>query len=151
MRIGFTGTQKGMTDAQKTTVERLVTVSSAESFNMGDCIGADEDFYDIVKKCKPTILTVGHVPNNISKRAFCKYDFERVPLPYLQRNQEICHESQLLIATPDDYKEELRSGTWATIRYARKKNVKIIIVWPNGSITVEKKSWQPPDKNVDGC
>ena len=28
--------------------------------------------------------------------------------------------------------EELRSGTWMTIRYAKKIGKKLVIIWPNG-------------------
>ena len=40
---------------------------------------------------------------------------------YLHRNIDIIKNSSLLIACPvDKNKEELRSGTWSTIRQARK-------------------------------
>lgn len=36
-------------------------------------------------------------------------------------------------AAPKDFKEELRSGTWATIRYAVKQQKRVIIIFPDGS------------------
>ena len=43
--------------------------------------------------------------------------------PYLERNLNIIKNSSILIACPiDKNNEELRSGTWSTIRKARKLN-----------------------------
>ena len=134
MKIGFTGTQKGMTDEQKLTVMKLLKNRPAGSeleLHSGDCIGADKDFVDILDWSLFT-TKIGHIPDNDSKRAFCKYNTERTPKPYLVRNHDIVDESDILIATPGEFKEQLRSGTWATIRYAQKKGKKIVIVWPNG-------------------
>lgn len=46
---------------------------------------------------------------------------ERPAKPYLERNKDIANEGiDGLIAAPSGWVEELRSGTWATVRYARK-------------------------------
>jgi len=58
----------------------------------------------------------------------------------LERNSDIVADSDLLLATPRFYEEELRSGTWATVRRARKANKPLIIVWPNGKVDWEKLS-----------
>jgi len=47
-------------------------------------------------------------------------------------------ETEWLWAIPGEFKEVLRSGTWSTIRYARKKGKKVLIIWPDGSSIVEK-------------
>jgi hypothetical protein len=44
----------------------------------------------------------------------------RDPLPMLVRNRLIVHSSWRLIATPSSRHEVVRSGTWMTVRYARK-------------------------------
>ena len=41
------------------------------------------------------------------------------PKPYLDRNRDIVDACEVLLATPDG-PERLRSGTWSTVRYARK-------------------------------
>jgi len=64
-------------------------------------------------------------------------DIRRNPKPYLERNHNIVDESELLIACPKSKEEELRSGTWATVRYARKKGVRIILIYPDGSVSEE--------------
>ena len=52
------------------------------------------------------------------------------PAPYLERNKEIVASSNLLIACPVGDKEELRSGTWSTVRFARKICTELVIVYP---------------------
>jgi len=48
---------------------------------------------------------------------------------YLERNLDIVKNSSLLIACPiNKNKEELRSGTWSTIRKARKHKLTIYIL-----------------------
>lgn len=37
----------------------------------------------------------------------------------------------------DKMEEEQKTGTWYTIRYARKQNKQIVIFWPDGTITNE--------------
>jgi hypothetical protein len=39
-----------------------------------------------------------------------------------------------VIAAPMSSAEILRSGTWATIRYARKAGKPVLIIWPNGEL-----------------
>ena len=38
--------------------------------------------------------------------------------------------SDFLIGMPKSEFEELRSGTWATIRYAKKIGIKVMIIFP---------------------
>lgn len=57
--------------------------------------------------------------------------------PPLERNKDIVNAIDVLVTTPRLHTEELRSGTWATVRYARKMKRHIFIVWPNGKTTEE--------------
>lgn len=139
MIISFTGTQKGMTDKQKSTfgciLYKKMCTENIE-FHHGDCIGADENAHDIVIEFNGKVII--HPPSDNSKRAFCKDAFEiKEPKPYLTRNDDMAIICNLLIATPKEYKEQLRSGTWATIRYARKYSKLIVIILPNGTTIKE--------------
>ena len=55
---------------------------------------------------------------------------------YLVRNHNIVDSTDMLIGCPKEMQEQLRSGTLATIRYAKKKNKKIIIIFPNGTYDI---------------
>lgn len=130
MKIGFTGTQIGMTDEQKKRLKILLKQMKATSLSHGDCIGADEQAHKIAKSLGLEIYI--HPPIDSSKRAFCKdYDVIYPPKDYLKRNKDIVNESDRIIAMPKG-KEELRSGTWATVRYAKKQCKSIIVIYPSG-------------------
>lgn len=136
MKIGFTGTQRGMTEAQKECVRVLLAAYGLESeFHHGDCIGADAEAHQLawIRDIKVVI----HPPKNPNKRAFCQGAWiEREPKNYLSRNHDIVDAASVLIATPGEAEEQLRSGTWATIRYARKRGKRVMLVRPDGSIFV---------------
>ena len=133
MKMGFTGTQAGMTNRQRSRFAQLLD-QSVEEFHHGDCIGADEEAHKLTRLTIPDTKIVIHPPSNTSKQAFCASDEIRAPKPYLDRNHDIVDETDELIATPKGFEEELRSGTWATVRYARRKNKKVTIIWPDGRL-----------------
>ena len=134
MKVGFTGTQVGMTQAQRELVSLYIKeLCTGDQFDHGDCIGADTDAHNIALQfgCKIHI----HPPINESKRAFNEsFTMMYDPKPYLDRNHDIVDSVDIMIATPKDLVEELRSGTWATIRYATKMRKPIIICYKDGSV-----------------
>ena len=126
MNVGFTGTQEGLNEKQLKQLRWQLEEILREDvdrrpenfkFHHGDCIGADKQFHDMVKELGGYVVL--HPPTNSSKRAFCKADEERPPKPYISRNHEIVDECPWMIAGPKG-PEEVRSGTWATIRYAKR-------------------------------
>jgi hypothetical protein len=129
MNVGFTGTQEGMSASQCARVIDLLLKLrlGMTHFHHGDCIGADEQAHQIIRAIAPTVLVVGHPPSNPAKRAFCQCDILMEEKPYLERNQDIVAACELLIATPKG-PETLYSGTWATVRAARRKGIRIDIV-----------------------
>ena len=133
MKVGFTGTQSGMNGRQALKLVRFLKALSAPSpideFHHGDCIGADEQFHRTVCDYERTYI---HPPEDSKKRAWCSSSHVFKPKPYLERNHDIVDATDVLIATPRTNHEELRSGTWATIRYAIKKEKKVIVIYPQG-------------------
>jgi hypothetical protein len=122
MKIGFTGTQIGMSQHQKEQfVLKLLELDPIE-FHHGDCIGADAEAHDIVREFLPNVIIHIHPPIISSKRAHKSGDIIHNEAGYLERNHYIVDDTDCLIGTPKTDTEELRSGTWATIRYARKMN-----------------------------
>jgi len=135
MKIGFTGTQKGMTPHQHKSVYLMLSEELPEEIHHGDCIGADDEVHNIASELR--IKIVIHPPIKGGKRAFRLGDESRPEQHYLVRNQQIVNETDVLIATPKSNKEELRSGTWSTIRYAmRETRMAVRIVWPNGNVSI---------------
>lgn len=142
-KFGFTGTSELVKEEQAITLTKVIkkikSKANVEHHN-GQCINSDELCFDLVQKYIPHAKIVMHPPINTSKmfKIRIPYNVEsRKPLDYLKRNMQIVAESDFLVATPKSVKEELRSGTWATIRYARIAQMPIIIIFPNGSIRKE--------------
>jgi hypothetical protein len=75
-----------------------------------------------------------HPPVNSKYRAFFQADIICEPREYIVRDHHMVDLSRRLIATPQTFEEQIRSGTWATIRYARKLRLKITIIYPDGSV-----------------
>lgn len=134
MKIGFTGSQLGMNDSQRAQLFLMLWHMEPEEFHFGDCIGSDKQAFHIVETIrpfKPHSYTVihSHPPIEPRKRAFCQANVTHPCKPYLIRDKEIVDVVDILIATPA-FPEIIRSGTWATIRYARKINQTRIILMP---------------------
>ena len=133
---GFTGTRKGMTGKQRESFRALSVQLGFSKLHHGDCVGGDENAHKIVRKITGVKIII-HPPTYQKYRAFCRGDVILNQRPYLDRNKDIVDHSDFLIATPGEFKERLRSGTWSTVRYARKKNKPIYIILPNGEIKKE--------------
>ena len=135
--VGFTGTQYGSTPEQNNALSVLFLYLKPNTFHHGDCIGADATAHFIMARkvgsCEPII----YPPLDTRKRAYCLSSKIYPPKPFLDRNKDIVNAITILVACPIGYTEELRSGTWSTIRYARKQKKLIYIVYPDGSIVKE--------------
>ena len=135
MKVGFTGNRDGMTEDQKATVERLLSIRPTE-LHHGDCIGCDADAHYIALQFK--IPIIGHPPDFPGQRMFLHYAEKREEKPYLERNHDIVDETDILIACPEQAEEIMRSGTWATVRYARKVGKAVLVIYPSGKMFYDK-------------
>lgn len=130
---GFTGTQQGMTAEQRKVLEAWLGLYKVTEFHHGDCIGADAQAH-MLALSKRLVVCI-HPPKDDRKRAFVvDYQFAFPALPYLERNRKIVDETDCLIAAPRQLHEVLRSGTWSTVRYARKLGREVIVITPDGRI-----------------
>lgn len=130
MKIGFTGTQVGMTLTQRLLFLDKIQELHPTEFHHGDCVGGDSDAHTSIRQFFPQCVIVIHPPIIERKRAFCKGDFIYDPADYLVRNKDIVNMTECLIATPKSHVESLRSGTWSTIRYARKMGKTVHMIFP---------------------
>jgi len=128
MKVGFTGTRKGMTMRQQRTVERALHFLGVTELHHGDCWGADEEADWLART--NNIKRVIHPPKDPKNRAFCDAEVVLDEKDYLERNHDIVDAGRILIAAPGSLHEITRSGTWATIRYAERKGVPVILVRP---------------------
>lgn len=135
MRVGFTGTQLGTTPQQLSSLWIVLgQLKPVEEFHHGDCIGSDAEAHDLVRRIFDDSVIVIHPPTIETKRAFKGADIYRDPKDYMDRNQDIVNETDILIATPAEDEEKIRSGTWSTIRKARKRGMSVVLIYPSGSI-----------------
>jgi len=120
VKLGFTGTKEGMNDKQKKEfIDFLFTHPEITELHHGDCKGADAEAHQAAMSLD--LRVVIHTPNNCKHRAWCAGHEIRKEKPYLERNHDIVDKTDALFAAPHTNQEIMRSGTWATIRYAKKK------------------------------
>lgn len=125
-----------MTERQYQSLGQLFRWLPVAFLRNGACIGSDYQaamLFGIVCPFGDILLH----PSNIESKTCFQIPGTIVtsPLPPLQRNRYIAgcvagFNTDLLIATPAQNHEILRSGTWATIRAARKIGTPRIILLP---------------------
>jgi hypothetical protein len=136
MKLGMTGNRYGIEAQALTVLIKLLNARSISEVHHGDCVGADEAFHNEAIKLKLKVIV--HPPDKKTLRAFCDGSEIREEKPYIKRNHDIVDESDILFAFPSSDIEYVESGTWATIRYARKKKKPVLIILPNGIIKKER-------------
>lgn len=145
MKIGFTGSREGGTSLTFRVFNNLVLNQfvDAVEFHHGCCVGWDEQACNLVGYCKgrnPDFLRIAHPGDWPSLTSEWARENSEAVHPWkknLDRNRDIVDACDWLIACPRTQAEERRSGTWATIRYARKKGRRITIINPDGTLTEE--------------
>jgi hypothetical protein len=132
IKIGFTGTKKGMKLEQLKVLEDVLTKLRSSydflEFHHGDCKGSDAQAHDLAMNLGFKVVI--HPPKNPKTRAFCKGHEIREEKDYSVRDHDIVDECDEMIVVPKLRKEELRSGTWATYRYAKKRGKSCSIIFP---------------------
>ena len=138
MKIGFTGTRRGMTQAQLEVVRRILGAQDRYcELHHGDCIGADDQADEIAIEFDMYVIV--HPPVSDALRACCFWKrgrerinhIERGPKPYHERNRAIVDETDFLIAAPASL--ATGGGTWYTINYALEVGKNVYAVMPDGT------------------
>lgn len=136
--FGFTGTKRGMRPRQSVVLSAILmkNFKSGFEFHHGDCIGADVEAAESAQAFG--YIIVCHPPNKTKTRGFFRFnDRTLVEADYIVRDHNIVDACTVLIAAPHTNYEITRSGTWTTIRYARKQHKPVWIVFPDGTFSVE--------------
>lgn len=144
IKIGVTGTKTGMKHRQQESFKFLLRCLKATydevELHHGDCIGSDAQADKFARELGCRIVI--HPPINTKNQANCAQQGDKVcePKEYGERDYDIVDETEILVATPtfgqifvgkiSIYTERVRSGTWMTIRYARKSATMIFILEP---------------------
>lgn len=137
MKLGFTGTREKLADAQIIALRAWLEANRPTEFHHGACLGADATAALQVKaiygRSVRLIARPGNMPKYASQPALDVSDERHPPVYTLTRNKSIVENTDLLLACPSG-PEVLRSGTWSSIRWARKLGRRVIIVWPDGRV-----------------
>jgi hypothetical protein len=144
--VGITGTQTGLTDNQRKTLEKTFKLfeTNFKNFHLlhGDCVGVDCEAHCLYLRMNFGGKIIIFPPKNNIKRAYCTslQSSQTIILPeeeYLVRNKNIVQNADILIACPkEENGEMIRSGTWFTVRYAKNFYNKIILIRPSGKIEI---------------
>lgn len=129
--VGLTATRDGVSAAQK--ARGYAIIAGYLFLHHGDCKGGDEAIHRMAIS-RGGIKIIVHPPLSPIFRAFCVGDETRPPKDYLVRDRDIVNETSRLVALPRGMSEELRSGTWATVRFAKRAGKPVTIVFPDGSV-----------------
>jgi len=144
INIGFTGTRMGMSREQQRVFQELIEKRTKQyqikRFVHGGAIGADEQADQIV--CELGIPITVRPGSDDRYLYWVEKDDGVVRAVYspekpLDRNQLIVDSVTEMFATPVQMTEINRSGTWATIRYTRKRDKLLTIIYPDGSLSFD--------------
>ena len=142
-KIGFTGSRRGLSRKQEDKLKMTLSSFNIKEFHHGGCSGADHIAHSLVAYLKsnmgvdchihvhPTDLA-GHSDDFNIKEEY-SWDVYYRHKPPLERNHDIVDATEVLIAISNTQHEVLRSGTWATIRYALKTRKDVVIIYPDGT------------------
>lgn len=137
----FTGSRHGPTEPQRLAFTTWLTTAKPGRLLNGLAIGCDE--WALLAAKDYSWELEGFPCNITSQVSTVALELARGeyggkchgPMAPLLRNQLMVDLADSLLAMPAGMEEELRSGTWATIRHARKRRKPIVFFWPDGSVT----------------
>lgn len=141
MKIGFSGTRNGMTDAQRAALIGLFGQLEPTEFHHGACKGADASAAFIADDSKG-VWIVAH-PGKSAKGGENEWldqcamecsDDVRDTKTHFARNRDIVNETDLLIACPPCQPLPASGGTAYTVGYAGKVGKPVKIIWPSGIV-----------------
>jgi hypothetical protein len=132
MRVGFTGTRHGMSTAQLEQLRLVLQWLRAASaewpkpgvFDHGDGPGVDgQPSSDAQAADLARRMGFGLAPHPVEQA-----ENETWAAAALRRDRVIASTCDVLVAAPRRDAEEVRSGTWATVRYAREAGKPIVML-----------------------
>lgn len=136
MICGFTGTRYGPTPEQYKAMQEFLSRIPMSRFVHGAAHGADTLAHYIVRAAHgdiPIELHPSDRPSTLVTVPIGNVDIHDQKPP-LERNRIIVQRIHGLLAVPREDEEITRSGTWATIRYARELGVPIYMVKQCGKV-----------------
>ena len=131
--IAFTGPVDPPREAHVTVYNAILTYGGGVGeFHYGGAFGVDTWCASVATALYPEAAHILHVPLGCrwNERLERLYEFDEVIYVeggYMKRNDSLVEAAGRLLAFPKTANEVLRSGTWATIRRARKAGVPVLM------------------------
>lgn len=142
-RVGVTASRAGLSASQAEVAAQLLRQLYEQGYRIlhhGDCAGGDVELHELAASLGFKVEL--HPPSDPKLRSFSDDSqlnpglarsviFVNDPLPYLERNGAVVDSTHVLLAFPSGREEDQpRSGTWATVRYARRHGRPVRVVSP---------------------
>lgn len=133
--LSFTGTWRGMTASQQELLRELLLELRPTLFVHGACIGADDEAdriavsLGIPREVYPSDREDKRVPDAVLLARSPALTLHAA-VPPLARNPFIVRRGDTLAAAPRQPREITRSGTWTTVRLARKAGRPVYLLLP---------------------
>lgn len=133
MRIGFTGTQQGMTRQQQAALSDMLGNRKLDivEVHQGGCAGADAEARDIATHLDIAVI-LHPLKNGKTHAGTAGLAVAHEEKQYVERNHDIVDCTDKLVAAPKGTQDDVHSGTWAAVRYARQCGKPVHVIWPNG-------------------
>lgn len=141
--IGVTATRRGLTDQQRVAAFDVLVLRrelGAETVHHGACVGGDEQLVEMAYELGFHLVAhPSDMPAFVSDHALALSHEVLLAKPPLDRNRDIVDAADhALLAHPHELVEVTRSGTWATVRYARRRtDLPRVMVWPDGRVELD--------------
>jgi hypothetical protein len=138
--VSVSGTRLGWTPEQRRTFEALVGALPAgpHTLHHGDCVGVDLQCHDLWSDILlPICWVVVHPPLDERYRAHAggRHVMVLSPKEYRARDADLARACDVLWAFPEGPEHNYpRSGTWMTVRMARRAGVPVVVVRPDGGV-----------------
>lgn len=133
--VGVTASRDGLTEPQADLAYRFLDglrATGATELHHGDCVGGDAALADMARDLGYRLIA--HPPTAPVLRAHVPSDVVLPATGYLARNRRIVDDTHVLVAFPNTPEEQVRSGTWSTVRYARQVRRRHHVVGPAGDL-----------------
>ena len=148
MILTLTATRRGITSAQRAAVPGLLAAYPTTLLH-GGAPGGDEELHELISGLRGFLVSNCQVevyPANASRHMFWKDKARFAPFALtvqppehpLVRNQIMATRADHVLACPETAHEVLRSGTWTTVRAARRAGHRVTIIEPDGTVREER-------------
>lgn len=144
---GFTGTRYQPSDSQCQFIARHVCQDRVVAVRHGVCVGSDAVFHRLALLLNsqahiylhPPIKTQWLDTESLERSRGQEFATVLAAKPYHERNRDIVNNSEMLLATPrlPECDDNLYSGTWMTVNYARSIDRPVLICLPSGKVLAE--------------